>query len=172
MHRAHQHRLAHAAGAAISSSRFAVKISMATTLSDRPRNAAQRARSSKKIGAGARRKISRCCAWPTRSSAYQQIAAGYRRSLSLKVIAITGSNGKTSTKDFVAAALGRRFRVTKTEGNFNNHVGLPRTILESNSEHEIAVWEIGMNHPGEIASARENRRARCRHHHQHRRRAH
>ncbi len=83
---------------------------------------------------------------------YQQIAAGYRRSLPLKVIAITGSNGKTSTKDFVAAALGRRFRVTKTEGNFNNHVGLPRTILEANSQDEIAVWELGMNHPGEIAA--------------------
>ena len=83
---------------------------------------------------------------------YQQIAAGYRRSLPLKVIAITGSNGKTSTKDFVAAALGRRFRVTKTEGNFNNHVGLPRTILEADLSHEIAVWEIGMNHPGEIAT--------------------
>jgi UDP-N-acetylmuramoyl-tripeptide--D-alanyl-D-alanine ligase len=82
---------------------------------------------------------------------YQQIAAGYRRALPLKVIAITGSNGKTSTKDFVAAALGRRFRVTKTEGNFNNHVGLPRTILEANSQHQVAVWELGMNHPGEIA---------------------
>ncbi len=82
---------------------------------------------------------------------YQQIAAGYRRSLPLKVIAITGSNGKTSTKDFGAAALGRRFRVTKTEGNFNNHVGLPRTILEATADHQIAVWELGMNHPGEIA---------------------
>ncbi len=83
---------------------------------------------------------------------YQQIAAGYRKSLRLKVIAITGSNGKTSTKDFVAATLDHRFRVTKTEGNFNNHVGLPRTILEATPEHEIAVWELGMNHPGEIAS--------------------
>jgi UDP-N-acetylmuramoyl-tripeptide--D-alanyl-D-alanine ligase len=83
---------------------------------------------------------------------YQQIAAGYRKSLPLKVIAITGSNGKTSTKDFVGAAFSRRFRVTKTEGNFNNHVGLPRTILDANSQHEIAVWELGMNHPGEIAA--------------------
>jgi len=83
--------------------------------------------------------------------AYQQIAAQYRRSLGLKVIAITGSNGKTSTKDFTASVLGRRFRVTKTEGNFNNHVGLPRTILQAGKEDEIAVWEIGMNHPGEIA---------------------
>jgi UDP-N-acetylmuramoyl-tripeptide--D-alanyl-D-alanine ligase len=82
--------------------------------------------------------------------AYQALAANYRRSLPLKVLAITGSNGKTSTKDFAAAVLSRRFRVTKTEGNFNNHVGLPRTILEATSEDEVAVWEIGMNHPGEI----------------------
>src|SRR6266700_736665 len=82
--------------------------------------------------------------------AYQKLAAKYRKSLSLKVIAITGSNGKTSTKDFVASVLGRRFRVTKTEGNFNNHVGLPRTMLEATSQDEVAVWEIGMNHPGEI----------------------
>ena len=84
--------------------------------------------------------------------AYQELAANYRRSLSLKVVAITGSNGKTSTKDFAAAVLARRFRVTKTEGNFNNHVGLPRTILEATSDHEVAVWEIGMNHPGEVAA--------------------
>src|SRR5246500_2447396 len=84
--------------------------------------------------------------------AYQTLAANYRRSLALKVLAITGSNGKTSTKDFAASVIGRKFRVTKTEGNFNNHVGLPRTILEATSEDEVAVWEIGMNHPGEIAA--------------------
>src|SRR4051812_18978517 len=83
---------------------------------------------------------------------YQTLAANYRASLPLKVIAITGSNGKTSTKDFVGATLARKFRVTKTEGNFNNHVGLPQTILAANRKHEIAVWEIGMNHPGEIAA--------------------
>src|SRR5436853_333888 len=83
---------------------------------------------------------------------YQKLAASYRASLPLKVIAITGSNGKTSTKDFVAATLARKFRVTKTEGNFNNHVGLPQTILAANRDDEIAVWEIGMNHPGEIAA--------------------
>src|SRR3984893_13992063 len=84
--------------------------------------------------------------------AYQNLAANYRKSLPLKVLAITGSNGKTSTKDFVAAVLGHRYRVTKTEGNFNNHVGLPRTILEATSQDEVGVWEIGMNHPGEIAA--------------------
>src|SRR6202162_2070252 len=84
--------------------------------------------------------------------AYQNLAANYRKSLPLRVLAITGSNGKTSTKDFAAAVLGRRFRVTKTQGNFNNHVGLPRTMLEATSQDEIAVWEIGMNHPGEVAA--------------------
>ena len=83
--------------------------------------------------------------------AYQQLAANYRRSLGLKVVAITGSNGKTSTKDFTASVLANRFQVTKTEGNFNNHVGLPRTMLEATAQDEIGVWEIGMNHPGEIA---------------------
>jgi UDP-N-acetylmuramoyl-tripeptide--D-alanyl-D-alanine ligase len=84
--------------------------------------------------------------------AYQKLAGNYRKSLSLKVVAITGSNGKTSTKDFAAAVLARRLRVTKTEGNFNNHVGLPRTILEATAQDEVAVWEIGMNHPGEVAA--------------------
>ena len=84
--------------------------------------------------------------------AYQTLAANYRKSLSLRVVAITGSNGKTTTKDFSAAVLSRRFRVTKTEGNFNNHVGLPRTVLEATAQDEIAVWEIGMNHPGEVAA--------------------
>src|SRR6187397_2123135 len=84
--------------------------------------------------------------------AYQTLAANYRRSLAVKVLAITGSNGKTSTKDFAASVLARKFRVTKTEGNFNNHVGLPRTILEATSGDEVAVWEIGMNHPGEVAA--------------------
>lgn len=85
-------------------------------------------------------------------AAYQQIAAQYRQTLPLKVVAITGSNGKTSTKDFVAAVLGRRFRVTKTEGNLNNHVGVPRTMLEASARDEIAVWEIGMNRAGEVAA--------------------
>jgi UDP-N-acetylmuramoyl-tripeptide--D-alanyl-D-alanine ligase len=83
--------------------------------------------------------------------AYQTLASNYRKSLPLRVLAITGSNGKTSTKDFAASVLGRKFRVTKTQGNFNNHVGLPRTILEATSTDEVAVWEIGMNHPGEVA---------------------
>lgn len=84
-------------------------------------------------------------------AAYQRVASEYRRSLGLKVVAITGSNGKTSTKDFAASVLARCFRVTKTDGNLNNHVGLPQTVLRASASDEVAVWEIGMNHPGEIA---------------------
>ncbi|MES2570278.1 MAG: UDP-N-acetylmuramoyl-tripeptide--D-alanyl-D-alanine ligase [Verrucomicrobiota bacterium] len=83
--------------------------------------------------------------------ALQSIAAQYRRTLDLEVVAITGSNGKTSTKDFTAAVLGERFKVTKTAGNFNNHIGLPLTMLAAQATHEAGVFEIGMNHPGEIA---------------------
>ncbi len=83
--------------------------------------------------------------------ALQQISANYRRQLPLQVVAITGSNGKTSTKDFTAAVLGQNFRVTKTEGNFNNHIGLPLTMLRARSSDQIGIFEIGMNHPGEIA---------------------
>ncbi|MGB8354216.1 MAG: UDP-N-acetylmuramoyl-tripeptide--D-alanyl-D-alanine ligase [Chthoniobacteraceae bacterium] len=83
--------------------------------------------------------------------ALQQIAANYRKSLPLKAVVITGSNGKTSTKDFASAVLGERFQVIKTEGNFNNHIGLPLTILRAQASDDIGVFEIGMNHPGEIA---------------------
>jgi UDP-N-acetylmuramoyl-tripeptide--D-alanyl-D-alanine ligase len=83
--------------------------------------------------------------------AFQQIAAAYRRSLPLRVVGITGSNGKTSTKDLTAAVLGEHFRVTKTEGNLNNHIGLPITVLRARASDEMGVFEMGMNHPGEIA---------------------
>ena len=83
--------------------------------------------------------------------ALQKISARYRRQLPLQVVAVTGSNGKTSTKDFTAAVLGQNFRVTKTEGNFNNHIGLPITMLRACSSDQIGIFEIGMNHPGEIA---------------------
>ena len=81
---------------------------------------------------------------------YQRLASAYRRQLPLRVVAITGSNGKTSTKDFTAAVLGQRFKVLKTEGNLNNHIGVPRMLLRVSASEEIAVLEMGMNHPGEI----------------------
>jgi len=84
-------------------------------------------------------------------TALQSIATRYRASLPLRVVALTGSSGKTSTKDFLAAVLGEAFRVVKTEGNFNNHIGLPLTMLRASAADEIGVFELGMNHPGEIA---------------------
>lgn len=82
--------------------------------------------------------------------ALQRLAAWHRDRLRLRVICLTGSNGKTSTKDFAAAVAGTRFAVNKTAGNLNNHIGLPLTILSTRGSDEVAVWEIGMNHPGEI----------------------
>ncbi len=83
--------------------------------------------------------------------AYQRIATEYRKSLHLRVIGITGSNGKTSTKDLCAAVLERKYRVMKTRGNLNNHIGVPQTLLGASSADQVAVLEMGMNHPGEIA---------------------
>jgi UDP-N-acetylmuramoyl-tripeptide--D-alanyl-D-alanine ligase len=83
-------------------------------------------------------------------AALQGMAANYRRTLRAKIINVTGSNGKTSTKDYTAAVLGERGRVAKTEGNLNNHIGLPLTILRASSQDDFGVFEIGMNHPGEI----------------------
>jgi UDP-N-acetylmuramoyl-tripeptide--D-alanyl-D-alanine ligase len=83
--------------------------------------------------------------------ALQRLACWWRQQLKLPVIAITGSNGKTSTKDFTAAVLSRRFKVSATRGNLNNHIGVPLTVLATTEEHTAAVWEVGMNHAGEIA---------------------
>ncbi len=89
---------------------------------------------------------------PDVGRAYQMLAAGWRRELKhLRVIAITGSNGKTSTKDFAAAVLRERFRTQAPEGNLNNHFGLPRTVLSAALDDEAAAWEIGMNHFGEVS---------------------
>ncbi len=87
---------------------------------------------------------------PDSLSALQRLAKTWRQRISPKVVCITGSSGKTSTKEFTAAVLASRYSVTYTQGNYNNHIGLPLTILRTSSTHEAAVWEIGMNHPGEI----------------------
>ena len=83
--------------------------------------------------------------------ALQRLACWWRKQLDIPVVAITGSNGKTSTKDFTAAVLSRQFNVSATRGNLNNHIGVPLTVLATTPEHTAAVWEMGMNHPGEIA---------------------
>ena len=82
--------------------------------------------------------------------ALQDMAAYYRRQLSIPVVGITGSVGKTSTKEFVASVLAQKYRVLKTEGNFNNEIGVPLTLLRIRQEHEAAVVEMGINHFGEM----------------------
>lgn len=82
--------------------------------------------------------------------AFQELARAYRKKLRMPIIAITGSNGKTTTKDMLAHLLARRFKVYKTYKNLNNHLGLPLSLLQIRAEHEAAVLELGMNHKGEI----------------------
>lgn len=83
--------------------------------------------------------------------ALQQLSSAYLLESGAKVIGITGSNGKTTTKDMVFALLGASFRVHKTQGNFNNHLGLPLTLLSMPEDTEIVVLEMGMSDLGEIA---------------------
>ena len=83
--------------------------------------------------------------------ALQDLARYHRQQLKdLTVIAITGTNGKTTTKELVSTVLGRKYKVTYTQGNFNNHIGVPLTLLSITPDTEIAVVEMGANHPGEI----------------------
>jgi UDP-N-acetylmuramoyl-tripeptide--D-alanyl-D-alanine ligase len=79
------------------------------------------------------------------------LASAWRSQLTLRSLVVTGSSGKTSVKDFTAAVLRSSLRTTATHGNLNNEIGLPLSILEADLEDEAAVWEIGMNHRGEIA---------------------
>lgn len=82
--------------------------------------------------------------------AIQDIAAYYRRTLTIPVVGISGSVGKTSTKEMIASILGQHFHVLKTEGNFNNEIGLPLTIFRIREEHEAAVLEMGISNFGEM----------------------
>ena len=83
--------------------------------------------------------------------ALQTLAMYHRSRFDIPVIALTGTNGKTTTKELVTAVLSSTFRVTATQGNLNNHIGVPLTLLRINSETQVAVVEMGANHPGEIA---------------------
>ena len=81
----------------------------------------------------------------------QQLAVWHRRHFRIPVIGITGSNGKTTTRAMISSVLRKRYKLLATEGNKNNHIGLPLTLLELKDEHQMAVVEMGSNHPGEIA---------------------
>lgn len=81
----------------------------------------------------------------------QQLAAWRRRQFDIEVVGLTGSNGKTTTREMIAAVLATRFRVFQSQGNKNNHIGLPLMLLQLGEQTEMAVLEMGMNHPGEIA---------------------
>lgn len=81
----------------------------------------------------------------------QQLAAWHRRRFSFPLIGLTGSNGKTTTREMIAEILSARYKVFRSRGNKNNHIGLPLMLLQLSDEVEIAVIEMGTNHPGEIA---------------------
>lgn len=80
----------------------------------------------------------------------QQLAHHHRKVLGLPIIGITGTNGKTKTKELLAAVLSTKFNLLYTEGNFNNHIGVPLTLLRLTHDHEMAVIEMGASHPGDI----------------------
>ena len=84
-------------------------------------------------------------------SMLQNLAKYHRKRLGLPIIAITGTNGKTTTKELIAIIMSTKYTVGYTQGNFNNHIGVPLTLLSFNSEHEFGIVEMGANHIGEIA---------------------
>ncbi|MBI3141965.1 MAG: UDP-N-acetylmuramoyl-tripeptide--D-alanyl-D-alanine ligase [Bacteroidetes bacterium] len=83
---------------------------------------------------------------PHALSALQQLAQAHRRSLSMPILAISGSNGKTTSKELLAAVLGRKYNTYHTPGNLNNHIGVPLSLLQITLAHEVAVIEMGANH--------------------------
>lgn len=79
---------------------------------------------------------------------YKDLAREHRRQFDIPVIGITGTNGKTTTKELIRAVLSECYNVMATEGNFNNDVGVPKTLFRLNKDHDIAVVEMGASHPG------------------------
>ena len=106
-----------------------------------------------------RRRKRRVIVVPDTTRALQRLATFVRRRSSARVVAITGSVGKTTTKELVAALLAGSYRVFRNEGNLNNHIGLPLSLLELRHDPEVAVVELGMNHAGEISTLVAIRRA-------------
>ncbi len=85
----------------------------------------------------------------------QQLATYHRKQIGTRIIGITGTNGKTTTKELIAAVLKEKFNILFTQGNLNNHIGVPLTLLQLKPEHQIAVVEMGANHPEEIKALAE-----------------
>ncbi len=92
---------------------------------------------------------------------FKDLAREHRRQFDIPVIGITGTNGKTTTKELVAAVLQQKFNVLYTQGNFNNDVGVPKTLFRLTKEHEIAVIEMGASHPGDIKTLAETAEPTC-----------
>lgn len=93
---------------------------------------------------------SRCLFVPDSLTALQDLARHHRQTLNIPIIGLTGSNGKTTTKELIAAVLSKNYQTYATVGNLNNHIGVPLTLLALNEQHEIAVVEMGANHQKEI----------------------
>lgn len=89
---------------------------------------------------------------PDALTALQKLATHHRKKLGLPLLALTGSNGKTTTKELIAAVLSKKYRVTATKGNLNNHIGVPLTLLSISPQTEMGIIEMGANHQGEIAA--------------------
>ncbi len=98
---------------------------------------------------------------PDTLQAFKDLAREHRRQFSIPVVGITGTNGKTTTKELVRTVLAQKFNVMATEGNFNNDVGVPKTLLRLSPEHEIAVVEMGASHPGDIKTLVETAEPIC-----------
>lgn len=92
---------------------------------------------------------------------FKDLAREHRRQFNIPVIGITGTNGKTTTKELVRAVLAEKYNVLATEGNFNNDVGVPKTLFRLSSEHEIAIIEMGASHPGDIKTLAETAEPTC-----------
>ena len=92
---------------------------------------------------------------------FKDLAREHRRQFDIPIIGITGTNGKTTTKELVAAVLSQKFNVLYTQGNFNNDVGVPKTLFRLTKDHEIAVIEMGASHPGDIKTLAETAEPTC-----------